>query len=206
MVLINKYGSFRSSEMIECFTRYASTCFEAFDGLVQYWLAFNEINILLHSPFSGAGISFCPGENREQVKYQAAHHELVASALATKIAHEVNLQNKVGCMLAGGQFYSYSCNPEDVWMAMNKDCENLMFIDVQTRGYYPSYSKRVFQQKGIVLDIQEDDLDILKQYPVDFVSFGYYQSRCAGSDISLMLTDGNVAKSVKNLHLKTRNC
>ena len=163
----------------------------------------NEINILLHSPFSGAGIAFQPGENREQVKYQAAHHELVASALATKIAHEVNPENKVGCMLAGGQFYPYSCNPEDVWLAMNKDRENLMFIDVQARGYYPSYSKRVFKEKGIVLDIQEGDLDILKQYPVDFVSFSYYQSRCASSDPSLTATDGNVVKSVKNPYLKT---
>ncbi len=73
---------------------------------------------------------FEEGENREQVKYQAAHHELVASALATKIAHEINPQNQVGCMLAGGNFYPYSCKPEDVWMALEKDRENLFFIDV----------------------------------------------------------------------------
>ena len=78
-----------------------------------------------------------------------------------------------------------------------------MFIDVQARGYYPSYSMRVFKEKGIVLDIQEGDLDILKQYPVDFVSFSYYQSRCASSDSSLTATDGNVVKSVKNPYLKT---
>ncbi len=29
-------------------------------------------------------------------------HELVASAIATKIAHEVDPENKVGCMLAAG--------------------------------------------------------------------------------------------------------
>ena len=59
------------------------------------------------------------------MKYRAAHHELVASALATKIAHEVNPENQVGCMLAGGNFYPYSCKPEDVWMALEKDRENL---------------------------------------------------------------------------------
>lgn len=53
------------------------------------------------------------------MKYQAAHHELIASALATKIAHEVNPQNTVGCMLAGN-FYPYSCKPEDVWTALEK--------------------------------------------------------------------------------------
>ena len=145
MHLVTEYGSWRNRKMVEFFTRYARTCFEAFDGLVKYWLTFNEINIMLHSPFSGAGLVFEEGENQEQVKYQAAHHELVASALATKIAHEVNPQNQVGCMLAGGNFYPYSCKPEDVWMALEKDRENLFFIDVQARGAYPSYAARVFR-------------------------------------------------------------
>ena len=168
--------------MIECFIRYARVCFERFDGLVKYWLTFNEINILLHSPFSGAGIAFKPDENHEQVKYQAAHHELVASALATKIAHEINPLNRVGCMLAGGQFYPYSCDPKDVWLAMNKDRENLMFIDVQARGYYPSYAKKVFKEKDINIEIQTDDLEILKKYPVDFISFSYYRSSIVSAD------------------------
>ena len=203
MGLVRKYDSWKSREMIDEFVKYSKVCFERFDGLVKYWLTFNEINILLHSPFSGAGISFKEGENREQVKYQAAHHELVASALVTKLAHEMNPENKVGCMLAGGQFYPYSCNPEDIWLAMNKDRENLMFIDVQSRGYYPSYSKRVFKEKDIHLDIRDGDLEILKENTVDFISFSYYQSRCASSDPNISITDGNVVKSVKNPYLKT---
>ncbi len=31
---------------------------------VKYWLTFNEINIMLHSPYSGAGLVFEEGENR----------------------------------------------------------------------------------------------------------------------------------------------
>ena len=202
MGLVNKYESWKSRAMIEHFTRYAKVCFERFDGLVKYWLTFNEINIMLHSPFSGAGLSFKEGENREQAKYQAAHHELIASALATKIAHEVNPNNMVGCMLAGGQFYPYSCNPDDVWLAMNKDRENLLFIDVQVRGYYPSYAKRVFKENNITLDIQDNDLQILKDYPVDFVSFSYYASRCASASPDVATADGNIVKSVKNPYLK----
>ncbi|MFV0392857.1 MAG: 6-phospho-beta-glucosidase, partial [Coprobacillaceae bacterium] len=202
MGLVNKYESWKSRAMIEHFTRYAKVCFERFDGLVKYWLTFNEINIMLHSPFSGAGLSFKEGENREQAKYQAAHHELIASALATKIAHEVNPNNMVGCMLAGGQFYPYSCNPDDVWLAMNKDRENLLFIDVQVRGYYPSYAKRVFKENNITLDIQDNDLQILKDYPVDFVSFSYYASRYASASPDVATADGNIVKSVKNPYLK----
>ncbi len=105
-------------------------------------------------------------KNQEQVKYRAAHHELVASALATKIAHQVNPQNRVGCMLAGGNFYPYSCKPEDVWMALEKDRENLFFIDVQARGAYPVWAARVFREKGVTIAKQPGDDEILKKTPL----------------------------------------
>ena len=202
MHLVVEYGSWRNRQMVDFFTRYARTCFEAFDGLVKYWLTFNEINILLHSPFSGAGLVFEEGEEREQVKYQAAHHELVASALATRIAHEVNPHNQVGCMLAGGSFYPYSCKPEDVWAALQKERENLLFIDVQARGAYPAYAARVFREKGIQLVKAPEDDDILK-HSVDFVSFSYYASRCASADMNAGNTSAaNVVKSLRNPHIQ----
>ncbi|EKN6008286.1 TPA: 6-phospho-beta-glucosidase [Yersinia enterocolitica] len=202
MHLVTEYGSWRNRKMVEFFTRYARTCFEAFDGLVKYWLTFNEINILLHSPFSGAGLVFEPNENQEQVKYQAAHHELLASALATKIAHEVNPENQVGCMLAGGNFYPRTCKPEDVWAALEKDRENLFFIDVQARGTYPAYTKRLFREKGISIATQVGDDDILK-HTVDFVSFSYYASRCASADMNDHNSSAaNIVKSLKNPHIQ----
>ncbi|QJT27930.1 6-phospho-beta-glucosidase [Aeromonas media] len=202
MHLVVEYGSWRNRQMVDFFTRYARTCFEAFDGLVKYWLTFNEINILLHSPFSGAGLVFEEGEDREQVKYQAAHHELVASALATRIAHEVNPHNQVGCMLAGGNFYPYSCKPEDVWAALQKERENLLFIDVQARGAYPAYAASLFREKGIQLVKAPEDDDILK-HSVDFVSFSYYASRCASADMNAGNTSAaNVVKSLRNPHIE----
>ncbi|WP_429183141.1 6-phospho-beta-glucosidase [Aeromonas rivipollensis] len=202
MHLVVEYGSWRNRQMVDFFTRYARTCFEAFDGLVKYWLTFNEINILLHSPFSGAGLVFEEGEEREQVKYQAAHHELVASALATRIAHEVNPHNQVGCMLAGGSFYPYSCKPDDVWAALQKERENLLFIDVQARGAYPAYAASLFREKGIQLVKAPEDDDILK-HSVDFVSFSYYASRCASADMNQDNTSAaNVVKSLRNPHIQ----
>ncbi len=202
MYLVAEYGSWRNRKMVEFFTRYARTCFEEFDGLVKYWLTFNEINILLHSPFSGAGLVFEPHENQDQVKYQAAHHELLASALATKIAHEINPENQVGCMLAGGNFYPRTCKPEDVWAALQKDRENLFFIDVQARGAYPAYTKRLFREKGISIATEAGDDDILK-HTVDFVSFSYYASRCASADMNEHNSSAaNIVKSLKNPHIQ----
>ena len=200
--LITEYGGWSNRKLIDFWKRYVTTVFKRYKGKVKYWLTFNEINMILHLPFMGAGLVFKERENETQAKYLAAHHELVASAEATRIAHEIDPENKVGCMLAAGQTYPYSCAPEDVWKAMGKDRENYFFIDVQARGEYPAYAKKFFEREGIQLDITEEDEKLLKENTVDFVSFSYYSSRCASADASVDTTDGNVFATVKNPHLK----
>ena len=183
---------------------YAETCFKEYSGLVHYWLTFNEINILLHSPFSGAGIAFQEGENRSQVIYQAAHHVLLASATATRLAHQYDPANQVGCMLAGGSFYPYSCNPEDVWESVQKEQENLLFIDVQVRGRYPGYARKLFAEKQVQLHTEPGDDALLRENTVDFISFSYYASRCVAASLEgKAVNDGNVVRSVKNPYLQT---
>lgn len=203
MHLIEKYGAWRSRELIIFYERLCRTIFSRYKGLVKYWLTFNEINMILHAPFMGAGLYFEPGENQEQVKYQAAHHELVASALATKIAHEIDPENKVGCMLAAGNYYPYTPKPADVWEGMQQDRENYFFIDVQARGKYPNYALKEMARKGIQLVMAKGDEELLAAHPVDFVSFSYYSSRVATTDPDeLAKTAGNIFASVKNPYLE----
>lgn len=111
--LIKEYGGWRNRKVIQFYKKLATTLFTRYKDLVKYWITFNEINMILHLPFLGAGLVFKEGENEKEIKYQAAHHELVASAWATKIGHEINPNNKIGCMMAGGQIYPYSCDPKD---------------------------------------------------------------------------------------------
>lgn len=159
--------------------------------------------MILHAPFMGAGLYFEEGENQEQVKYQAAHHELVASAIATKIAHEVDPENKVGCMLAAGQYYPNTAHPRDYWAAMQEDRENYFFIDVQARGEYPNYAKKKFERLGLNIEMADEDLALLKEYTVDFVSFSYYSSRVASGDPEVNeKTAGNIFASIKNPYLE----
>ncbi|WP_312445310.1 6-phospho-beta-glucosidase [Lacrimispora sp.] len=204
LALVEKYGSWKNRKVIDCFIKYCDAIFRRFRDKVTYWITFNEINMLLHLPFMGAGIRFTEGEDETQVKYQAAHNELVASAMATRLAHQINPDFKVGCMLAAGNFYPYSCNPEDVWESIKKDRDNYFFIDVQARGEYPAYAKKMFEREGIKLERSPEDDEILKEHTVDFISFSYYASRCASTseEITTKSTSGNVMKSIKNPYLK----
>ena len=180
--LVDKYGSWKNRKVIDFYLNYCNAIFKRFKDKVRYWITFNEINMLMHLPFMGAGIRFAEGENELAVKYQAAHHELVASAYATKLAHETDPKFQVGCMLAAGSVYPYSCRPEDVWESRKKDRENYFFIDVQARGEYPAYAKKLLEREGIRLEMGPWDTKILKEHTVDFISLSYYNSRCVRTD------------------------
>ena len=203
MHLIKTYGGWKNRRLIEYYKRLVTTLFTRYKGLVKYWITFNEINMILHLPFMGAGLQFEEGEDQEQAKYVSAHHELVASAWATKIAHEIDPENKVGCMMAAGNYYPYCCMPEDVWAALGKDRENMMFIDVQARGYYPNYARKLFEKKNIKIDLTEEDEKILRENTVDYISFSYYSSRCITTQENVGETIGNAFKGTKNPYLKS---
>ncbi|MBC5636417.1 6-phospho-beta-glucosidase [Ornithinibacillus sp. BX22] len=203
--LVKEYGSWRNRKLVDLFETYARTVFTRYKDKVKYWLTFNEINMLLHLPFVGAGLVFGEGENEQQIKYQAAHHQLVASALAVKAGHEIIPDAMIGCMLAAGMTYPYSSNPDDVMDAMDKDRESFFFIDVQSRGEYPGYAKRFFQENGIELEMEENDANILKENTVDYIGFSYYSSRVTSTDPKVQenQTSGNVFGSIKNPYLET---
>lgn len=200
--LIKKYGGWKNYKLVEFYKKLVTVLFTRYKGLVHYWLTFNEINMILHLPFMGAGLVFEKGEDEETSKYLSAHHELIASAWATKIGHEIDEENKIGCMMAAGDFYPYCCKPEDVWEAKMKDRENMMFIDVQARGYYPNYAKKKFERMGLNLPLSKEDEMVMKENTVDFISFSYYSSRCATTLEDVNNSVGNAFKGAKNPYLK----
>lgn len=201
--LIEEYGGWRNRKLIEFYKRLVTVLFSRYKGLVKYWLTFNEINMILHLPFMGAGLVFEDGEDKQVIEYQAAHHELVASAWATKIAHQIDPKMKIGCMLAAGSYYPYSCRPEDVRQAQLSNQDNYFFVDVQSRGYYPAYALKKLERLGIDLGMTAEDQKILAENTVDFVSFSYYSTRCvAGPGSEIENAEGNVFMGAKNPYLK----
>ena len=202
--LIKEYGGWRNRKVVDFYGRLVRTLFTRYKGLVKYWITFNEINMILHAPFMGAGLVFEEGENQEEAKYIAAHHELVASALATKIAKEVDPENQVGCMLAAGSYYPNTPDPKNVRQAQIENQGNYFFVDVQSRGEYPNYALKDLERKGIQIPFADGDKELLKENTVDYISFSYYSSRVAAHPDNLEgeLTGGNIFESLKNPYLQ----
>lgn len=181
LYLAEHYNGWADRKLIQFYERYVRTLFERFGSKVKYWLTFNEINSVLHAPFMSGGIHTPAEKLTEQELYQAAHHELVASALATKIAHEIMPKAKIGCMILSMPMYPLTPSPDDMIQVMEEEHKNYFFGDVHVRGTYPGYMKRYFREQNIQIHFEPEDEEILK-HTVDFVSFSYYMSVCATAD------------------------
>lgn len=179
--LVTEYGGFRNRQLIDFFVKFAEVCFTRYKDKVKYWMTFNEINNqanydLDFAPFTNSGIKYKEGENREKIMYQAAHYELVASAKAVTIGHEINPEFEIGCMIAMCPIYPATCKPSDVLMAQKAMQKRYYFADVHVNGFYPENIMAYFERKDFDLDITDEDLEALAQGTVDYIGFSYYMS------------------------------
>lgn len=204
LALAKNYDGWVNRKLIGFFENYVRTIFDRYKDKVKYWLTFNEINSVLHQPYMSGGIFTDKEKLTKQDLYQAIHHELVASALAVKIGHEMIPDGKFGCMILGVPNYPLTPNPRDVLEAMKQDRENLYFADVQARGAYPKYMDRYFKDNNIKIYMEPGDEEVLKN-TVDFVSFSYYMSSCATADPEKKKAGngaGNIISGISNPYLK----
>lgn len=196
--LATAYNGWTDRRLIGFYQRFCRVLFQRYGSRVRYWLTFNEINSVVHLPLTSGGILTPKSELSKQDLYQAIHHELVASALATKLAHELMPGAQVGCMILAMPTYPLTPDPADVLEARRLEHENLAFGDVHCRGEYPGYLLRAFREQGVELDVTDEDRELLR-HTVDFVSFSYYMSSCASADPSRgEVGDGNILAGVQN--------
>lgn len=211
--LAEAYNGWADRRTIDFYVRYCEVLFNRYKDTVKYWLTFNEINILT-MPFGAymAGAMIPQGNtelfgsgmaDNEPLRYQALHHQFIASARAVKLGHEVNPDFRIGCMIAYMCSYPLTCNPEDVLLAQQKDnLSNFLCSDVQVRGAYPGFARRYFREKQIELKMEEGDEQILKEGCVDFYTCSYYSSTCVSASPDQEKIGGNMSLGLKNPYLQ----
>ncbi|WNN42930.1 MULTISPECIES: glycoside hydrolase family 1 protein [Winslowiella] len=203
LVLSEKYNGWVHRNVVDAFVRYSNVCFDRYKHLVRYWLTFNEIDSIHRHPFTTAGIreeKSAPGREISDV-YQGLHHQFVASALVTRDCHAKIPGSQVGCMLTKLTTYPRTCHPADVEATLKKNLENYFYTDVQVLGAYPPLIKRDLELRGIQIEMQPGDLDILRQHTVDFLSFSYYMSLTESTQPDAERIAGNTVLGVKNPYL-----
>lgn len=205
--LAKEYGGWKNRQLITFYERFAKTVLTRYGKKVKYWMTFNEINSAFHFPALSQGMIISNGGGEMQNVFQAWHNQFVASSLAVKIAHDIDPDLQIGCMIIYATTYSIDSNPINQAANLVQNQEfNFFCTDVQVRGEYPAYTKRLYNKFGVdqnELEITEEDLEIVKAYPVDYIGFSYYMSMVVDeTSEETEGVSGNLLGGVKNPFLK----
>mgnify|MGYP004449190293 FL=1 len=207
LAFCTEYNGWYNRKAIDFFTHYVDVITKRYAGKVKYWLTFNEVDSIIRHPFMTGGLieSRWAPEEFEEVEFQAMHHQFVASALATKICHENIPGSKVGCMLTKLTYYAYTCRPEDQLEQQQKMRSIYCYSDTQVHGEYPAYLLAKYKNNGWDIKMTDEDLRIMKEYPVDFISFSYYSSSCVAGVLpeGIEMTAANTTVAIKNPYIPT---
>lgn len=179
--LARNYGGFRNRKVVDLFVRFVEVVFERYKDKVNYWMTFNEINNMMDytNPiflWTNVGVQVEEGENAKEVMYTAAHHTLLASALAVAKGKEINPNFQIGAMVSHVPIYPLNADPENVMLAEESMHLRYFFPDIQVRGKYPNYALKEFEREGLDIPILEGDEEILANGKVDYLGFSYYMS------------------------------
>lgn len=177
--LIIEYGGWYSKKVLECFVKYCRVLFERYHSKVKYWIVFNQINSLGGwGEFASLGMLEDGYEDWTSALYQGTHHQFVASAMAKKIAHEIDPGMQIGMMLGDDATYYATSDPKDIFANTQYMQRTVYFYsDVLVHGEYPGYMLRYFKDNNIHVEISQEELDLIRNNTVDFLSFSYYHTK-----------------------------
>ena len=195
--LATEYDGWYNRKTIDFYMNYVETIFNRYKNKVKYWLTFNEINNT---------VNFIPDDASDEVyqeAYQHLHYQFVASARAVQIGHQIDPENKIGCMICGITYYPLTSDPEDILFNRSKWEKGIFYCgDVQCKGKYPTYAKRLWKEHNVKLDITEQDLEELKKGTVDMYTFSYYMSQAVTTHENDDAVSGNMSFGVRNPYLE----
>jgi len=196
LYLLTEYGGWSNHRLIEFWKRYVTTVMTRYKGKVKYWLTFNEVNNMMRNPFVAGGVlTLNPadihdpiGSTTEKDKWQAYYNICVANAWTVKLCHEIDDDAQVGCMLTSScvATYPYNCDPENVFGALNTQrMSHFYFGDPFCLGIIPGYVKRFWREHNCTPEMNNEELQLIKENTVAFFALSYYRSSTYDHENSL---------------------
>lgn len=198
--IVDRLNGWESRETIDLFVTYGKALIDAFSDDVKWWIPFNELNMSVFSPYTGAGIltERIRSADVTTATYTALHHQFVAAARVLEYGRAASPDARFGCMIARLENYAATCDPRDQFAALRDDQLNTFFLDVSVRGTYPGHMRRFFADNAIAVEITPEDRRVLAENTADFIAFSYYCTYVAKHDPSGTRVSGNLVDAEPN--------
>lgn len=168
---LDKIGGWTNPKTMDAFVEYAKILFENYGSRVKYWLTINEQNMMI---IYGSIIGTTTKETNHLL-YQSNHYMLLAQAKVFKLCHEMFPKAKIGPAPNISATYAASSKPEDYLASLYTNAvRNWLYLDAAVWGTYNPIALDFIKKKGFSLEINNDDMEILKAGKPDFIAFNYY--------------------------------
>lgn len=171
-VVFNKVGAWASRDVVDAFVNYAKFCFNHFGDRVKFWITFNEPLVF------ALWVYFTNIYGAKDISrgFIATHNVNIAHSRAINFYREGDHSDgKIGITLNLNQVYP---NTET---ALDKDAAwlvdgfiNRWFLDPIFKAKYPDDVLQRLKKDFNFPEIPEDDLELLKKNPVDFLGINNY--------------------------------
>ncbi len=217
--LVTEYGGWGNRKLIDLFVNYAKVVFERYQDKVTYWMTHNEISnqaAVSNDPFfefmvwTNSGLKFSEDATlaeKQAAMMQAGHYELVASAKAVKLGHEINPNFIIGGMVNVAALYPASPKPADMLAFQKARQTRDWFTDVHVRGAYSTEMEAFFEKTGVRPDVTDEDRADLLAGTVDYMAISYYNSKTvkAATDADTEIDNPSHVETVKNDYVKVND-
>ena len=163
-----------NKETVYAYRDYARFCFETYGDLVDQWITFNEPIVPVE--FGYFYDAHYPHKVDAAAAVKVAYHTQLASSLAVKACHEVDLSYRIGVVLNLTPAYPRSQHPADVKAARIAELfQAKSFLDPSVLGTYPSELIEILREHDLLPEVDPSDLELIKEHTVDFLGVNYYQ-------------------------------
>ncbi len=174
--LVDQYGGWIDRRSIDDYAAYAELLFRTYGDRVKYWLTINEQDHVVHMPFR-LGLTDDNRKEKERLGFLANHNMCVATAKAIKLCHEIVKDGKIGPATCFEMMYPTTNSPADALACMDAmEIRNYYLLDPNILGEYGGTFKRYLEDRNMMPEIHEGDMDLLKANKPDFLAFNYYYS------------------------------
>lgn len=178
MALVEKYDGWISRQSVEDFAAYGEFLIRRYGDRIKDWLIINEQSIIVEF---WKKKNYIPEKYQDnpQIKYQVNHHMNLAQAKVSQLIHKYVKNGRAGAAIGYSPVYGLDSSPKNMLAMLNaEDLKNHFFLDIYFRGDYPPGALNYLKEHQMMPEIQDGDMEIIKNGCLDFLGVNYYASKC----------------------------
>ena len=190
---LEEKGGWKNKETVDAFVRFADTCFQSFGDRVNHWITFNEAVIFCSLGYlTGAHPPGIEGDVKGY--FQTTHNVFVAHARAVELFKQNGHTGEIGITHVFNPAFSIDDAEENKFAEMHANAyATHWFYDPILKGEYPEYVVNGLSEQGLLPEMTEEELDVLKRTaPMNnFIGLNYYSpQRVMKNDSALVMAGG----------------